>query len=128
MRAGRVRSRLSVRPVAANQPRARSGVPGRWFGWQHPPRELVRFPPFLHAYEIQQSSPSQRLNELGRDATTTARKRAHWPHRPRRVASEVLWAVRIDPGRAVLRSVLTPSRGHRQGGLALHNGAGTRTR
>ena len=38
-------------------------------------------------------------------------------------ASEVVWADRIDPARAILRSVPTPACGHRWGDLVLHDGA-----
>jgi tetratricopeptide (TPR) repeat protein len=38
-------------------------------------------------------------------------------------ASEVVWADRIDPARAILRSVPTPASGHRFGDLVLHDGA-----
>lgn len=37
--------------------------------------------------------------------------------------SEVVWADRIDPARAILRSVPTPACGHRYGDLVLHDGA-----
>ncbi|WP_418125483.1 tetratricopeptide repeat protein [Variovorax sp. 160MFSha2.1] len=38
-------------------------------------------------------------------------------------ASEVVWADRIDPARAILRNVPTPDCGHRYGDLVLHDGA-----
>ncbi|GER15741.1 tetratricopeptide repeat protein [Variovorax boronicumulans] len=38
-------------------------------------------------------------------------------------ASEVVWADRIDPARAILRNVPTPASGHRYGDLVLHDGA-----
>ncbi|MDP9600306.1 UNVERIFIED_ORG: hypothetical protein J2W38_000076 [Variovorax paradoxus] len=38
-------------------------------------------------------------------------------------ASEVVWADRIDPARAILRNVPTPDSGHRYGDLVLHDGA-----
>jgi hypothetical protein len=38
-------------------------------------------------------------------------------------ASEVLWADRIDPARAILRNVPLPGSGHRYGDLVLHDGA-----
>lgn len=38
-------------------------------------------------------------------------------------ASEVVWADRIDPSRAILRNVPTPGSGHRYGDLVLHDGA-----
>jgi tetratricopeptide (TPR) repeat protein len=38
-------------------------------------------------------------------------------------ASEVVWADRIDPARAILRNVPTPACGHRYGDLVLHDGA-----
>ncbi len=38
-------------------------------------------------------------------------------------ASEVVWADRIDPARAIVRSVPSPACGHRYGDLVLHDGA-----
>lgn len=38
-------------------------------------------------------------------------------------ATEVVWADRIDPARAILRNVPTPACGHRYGDLVLHDGA-----
>ncbi|MFM9923145.1 tetratricopeptide repeat protein [Variovorax sp. H27-G14] len=37
--------------------------------------------------------------------------------------TEVVWADRIDPARAILRNVPTPACGHRYGDLVLHDGA-----
>lgn len=46
----------------------------------------------------------------------------------REYATEVVWAERIDPARAIIRSMPTPESGHRFGDLVLHDGEPVGTR